>query len=278
MQQASRIRRTARAEMLGWCAVPLLLGSIPALAQTTGHGTATQTTAPRATAPRSTAPVPLHRAPAANNSVHNHTGSRAPAAYDDSAAPRPTWELPRTITPQWEIPSYNPVQPNPVQGNPRPHSRGYGYGFGYAGIPGYYIDPLALANQDNPDQQPNNAAPTPSGNEPSPQQGFAEDPNAPPPARAPYRGQNVVAAQPNNAGYGNAGPVTDGLDHPEVTLIFNDGRPPMKIHNYAVTASSIFVAEGGHQQQIPLSALDLNATVERNHAAGVDFSVPGGTR
>jgi hypothetical protein len=50
----------------------------------------------------------------------------------------------------------------------------------------------------------------------------------------------------------------------------------MKVQSYAVTGAAVYVAENGHQQRIPLSALDLTATVETNRAAGVDFEVPGG--
>ncbi len=305
--QHIRSREHAKAgRLLGWSALSLCMCGSAAPAQVTGHASGAQATAPRGiatrpTAPPATAPIshagpssPLqsghtgpggpvqnsHHVSGGPAGVHTHSGIRANSGYDsNSAAPRPTWEMPRTNTPQWETPGYNPVQPNPVQGNPvqRSHGGAYGYGGGY--YPGYYIDPLALATDEESDQGPdgqgaaNQAGPASGRQAYGPAQEFGDDPNARPLARAPYSGQQPVASQPVNPG-----PVTDGLDHPEITLIFNDGRKPMKIHSYAVTASSIFVAEGGRQQQIPLSALDLNATIARNRAAGVDFAVPGGTR
>jgi hypothetical protein len=200
--------------------------------------------------------------------VHvNATGSTT-----NSSAPMPTWELPRNITPQWEIPNtVNTVQPNDVRGNRVPRARG-AYGVGYA-VP-YIIDPYAFGNEIDADQgyadganaqQP--AAPVNAG---APQYDPSlGGPEAPPqgPGRVPYVPQQ-------NALTSNPGPITNGLDHPEVTLVFNDGRAPMKVRSYAVTGKAVFVAENGHQQQIPLSALDLPATVKENEAAGVDFELP----
>jgi hypothetical protein len=57
-------------------------------------------------------------------------------------------------------------------------------------------------------------------------------------------------------------------------LIFKDGRPPVQIHNYALTASTLFALDGETRQEIPLSVLDVQATVEANRAAGVDFALP----
>jgi hypothetical protein len=61
-------------------------------------------------------------------------------------------------------------------------------------------------------------------------------------------------------------------------LVFNDGRPPEKVNNYVLTGSSVFVAEDGHQRVIPVTDLDLPATIAQNREAGVDFELPGGSR
>jgi hypothetical protein len=63
-----------------------------------------------------------------------------------------------------------------------------------------------------------------------------------------------------------------------VTLVFNDGRPPLQVHDYALTGSSVFVAENGQQRVIPITDLDLPATIAQNRQAGVDFELPGGSR
>jgi hypothetical protein len=187
----------------------------------------------------------------------------------------PTWELPRNITPQWEIPhTVNNLQPNDVRGNRVPHARD-GYGVGYA-VP-YIIDPYAFGNEIDADQGYADQQPPAAANagapEYNPSLGGPEAPPQGPPGRAPYvQQQNGFTTQAPS----NPGPVTDGLDHPEVTLVFNDGRAPMKVHSYAVTGAAVYVAENGHQQRIPLNALDLPATLKTNQAAGVDFEVPGG--
>ena len=61
---------------------------------------------------------------------------------------------------------------------------------------------------------------------------------------------------------------------PATTLIFKDGRPPVQIHNYALTASTLYALDGDSRQEIPLSVLNVQATVETNRAAGVDFALP----
>jgi hypothetical protein len=110
-----------------------------------------------------------------------------------------------------------------------------------------------------------------------------------PPPRAPYApGGYPPPPQSNSpAGYPpppqsneqsaaqSAAAQSDGLDHPALTLVFNDGRPPMKVHSYVLTGTSVFVAEDGHQRVIPVADLDLPATVAQNRDAGVDFELPG---
>ncbi|MGC9197724.1 MAG: hypothetical protein ACP5E5_02165 [Acidobacteriaceae bacterium] len=63
-------------------------------------------------------------------------------------------------------------------------------------------------------------------------------------------------------------------DSSAVTLIFNDGRPPEKIHNYALTRTTLYVVAAGKHQQIPVSELNLAATEQVNQQNGVDFQLP----
>ncbi len=58
-----------------------------------------------------------------------------------------------------------------------------------------------------------------------------------------------------------------------VTLVFKDGRAPEKIHNYALTRTTLYVTDG-RRREIPVAALDLTATEQANRAAGVDFQLP----
>jgi hypothetical protein len=81
--------------------------------------------------------------------------------------------------------------------------------------------------------------------------------NAPPAFRPEYQGQ--------------AGPVHV---QPATTLIFKDGRPPVQVHNYALTASTLYALDGDSGQEIPLSLLNVPETVETNRKAGVDFALP----
>ena len=61
---------------------------------------------------------------------------------------------------------------------------------------------------------------------------------------------------------------------PTTVLIFKDGRPPEKVHNYALTGSTLYALDGDMNQEIPLALLNVPATVESNRAAGVDFALP----
>jgi hypothetical protein len=61
---------------------------------------------------------------------------------------------------------------------------------------------------------------------------------------------------------------------PTTTLMFKDGRTPVQVHNYALTASTLYALDGDSRQEIPLSLLDVPATVEANRKAGVDFALP----
>jgi hypothetical protein len=83
--------------------------------------------------------------------------------------------------------------------------------------------------------------------------------NAPPVFRPLYQGPSTFA------------PVAA---QPATTLIYKDGRAPMQVHNYALTASTLYALDGETRQEIPLSLLNVPATVEANRAAGVDFSLP----
>ncbi len=62
-------------------------------------------------------------------------------------------------------------------------------------------------------------------------------------------------------------------DSSPVTLVFKDGRPRETIHNYALTRTTLYVADARHQE-IPVAALDMAATERVNRAAGVSFELP----
>lgn len=62
-------------------------------------------------------------------------------------------------------------------------------------------------------------------------------------------------------------------DSEAVTLVFKDGRPPVKIHNYALTRTTLYVTDS-KPQEIPVADLDLAATEKVNREAGVKFQLP----
>jgi hypothetical protein len=63
-----------------------------------------------------------------------------------------------------------------------------------------------------------------------------------------------------------------------VILIYRDGRPPEQIQNYLATGSTLTVLDGGRRREIPLSALNIPATISANRQTGVDFQLPAITR
>jgi hypothetical protein len=130
---------------------------------------------------------------------------------------------------------------------------GYGFPVAYGALPYAGQEDAGGGPQQSNyvDQPPADYAPEP----PAPQ--VAD--NAAPTFRPPYQGPVVDA------------PVNP---QPATRLIFKDGRPPVEIHNYALTADTLYAMDGNSRQEIPLSALDVQATVEANRAAGVDFSLP----
>jgi hypothetical protein len=126
--------------------------------------------------------------------------------------------------------------------------------FGY-GLPLPYALPYGNDQYDTPQQAGNGDQPM-SDYGPEPPQLAA---NAPPSFRPGYQPQGEVA------------PVKA---QPTTTLIFKDGRPPVQVHNYALTASTLYALDGESRQEIPLSLLDVPATVAANRVAGVDFALP----
>jgi hypothetical protein len=114
-----------------------------------------------------------------------------------------------------------------------------------------------------PQQQADEAAVDYGTEPPGPQVGA----NGAPSFRAPYQGPYEGPYQgPSQAAPVHAQPVT--------VLIFKDGRPPEKVHNYALTGSTLYALDGDLRREIPLALLNVPATVEANRAAGVDFSLP----
>jgi len=78
--------------------------------------------------------------------------------------------------------------------------------------------------------------------------------------------------RPPYPGDGAAAPAISGMP---LTVIFKDGRAPIQVRNYLMTARILTDLDSYHYEQIPLDQIDLAATKRFNTFAGVDFQVPG---
>jgi hypothetical protein len=87
----------------------------------------------------------------------------------------------------------------------------------------------------------------------------------------PYTAENAAPAPVASAPTVVVAPSL--YDNDAVTLVFKDGRAPEKIHNYALTRTTLYVTDGRHRE-IPVAALDWAATEKVNRAAGVNFQLP----
>lgn len=186
----------------------------------------------------------------------------------------PSFSAPHSFAWPGRSPLMSPASRWP-SGNPnrRPSSpyrwNGVGYRgpYLYAGYPGLigYGFPLAYgAYGDYGDDQEDSVAPQPADyyapEPPAPQVAEYAPEYAPEPFRPAYQPGQVEFAPVH------AQPIT--------TLVFKDGRPPVEVHNYALTANTLYGLDGDARQEIPLSLLDIPATVETNRQAGVDFALP----
>ena len=74
-----------------------------------------------------------------------------------------------------------------------------------------------------------------------------------------------------------AQPTSSAENNEAVMLIFKDGRPPVQIHNYLLTRTTLYVQDQ-KRRDIPTDELDLVATAKVNQDAGVDFHLPNAPR
>ena len=64
----------------------------------------------------------------------------------------------------------------------------------------------------------------------------------------------------------------DAEDGLPTVLVFRDGRQ-REVTNYAIMGKTLFVL-AGERAKIPMSDLDVDATISANEKRGVDFRVP----
>ncbi len=168
----------------------------------------------------------------------------------------------------------------------------YAYNYGVYPYYPYYIDPWLFGPDwnDDSDQSAQNdyggnvpapypdygesayAEPGPEYDQPAPQ-GYAQQQPYPQNGDESYLPQPAPSSSPRQ-------PYTGGSTAPgpqqALTLIFNNGRPPETVYNYMLTASTLTVLDAQYQQ-IPVSQIDLPATVSANRAQGTNFQVPNAT-
>jgi hypothetical protein len=59
---------------------------------------------------------------------------------------------------------------------------------------------------------------------------------------------------------------------PAIFILCNGER--LESDHYLLTVDSLRVQQGGTEQKIPLSAVNLDATIAANHARGMDLKIP----
>src|SRR5215469_1748972 len=168
------------------------------------------------------------------------------------------------------------------------------YGHFYAGYPYLYapypypiftgyVDPWLFGPDDYDQDSSGYSAPPYNGTAPTPYpdngaqgyepQDYAPNPY-PAPDQTPSQSQQPSGHRPEYAPTGQpAGSPTPPVNEQAVTLIFNDGRRSETIHNYLLTSTKLTVLDARYRE-IPLSQIDIAATVAANRAAGIDFRVP----
>lgn len=158
----------------------------------------------------------------------------------------------------------------------RPY-RGHDRWGGYYGGPGYaFVTPYFLGYPDDFDAGDSSDA-TLSQNQPG---NGPDDAESDQQAELPPYPNYAPPTYPYNYGSANGSPSSASpapTSEQAVTLIFKDGRPPETIHNYLLTAKTLYVGDS-HRRAIPTADLDLAATEKANQDAGIDFAIPGATR
>jgi hypothetical protein len=144
-------------------------------------------------------------------------------------------------------------------------------------VPVGYGVPLGLSYLDEQDEtSAPQTAPQQANNPDQPMDDYAREAppegDAQPLFRPLYHGQGQDV-RPLYPGQGQT-LIAPLAAQPATTLIFKDGRKPLQVHNYALTTSTLYALDGESRQEIPLSLLNVPATVEANRAAGVDFALP----
>jgi hypothetical protein len=165
---------------------------------------------------------------------------------------------------------YGPVSFGPYSYGGYPYGSGYGYGYG---LPYYMYDSGAdvLDYQQMPAQsQAQQQQPMMLVQPPGPtvfdghgSQGYVPSPE---PMYDESAGKQPAPAPR---------PVATATPEPQVktVLVFRDGHQ-LEITNYAIADGTLLNLSGGGPRKIPISELDVKATMSANDERGVEFSLP----
>lgn len=133
------------------------------------------------------------------------------------------------------------------------------YGVGYWDDDGYFWDQPSDREQQPPDyaQQAPQASPQVVVVQDRQPRQSVPPPQSPKLVEVPESKEALAAAKPQ-------GP----------TLFVMKGGEKFESSNYLLTAQSVQLEDGNQRREIPLRALDLDATIAANHARGIDLTIP----
>ena len=145
-----------------------------------------------------------------------------------------------------------------------------GYGYPYVIDPGFY-DWGDTDSGDSGSSEDDSSGYASPGNGNSGYDASAYDQGGPAPAypatypdegfRPPYQPQAAPAPAA----------IAAPLPNQPLTVIFKDGRAPVRMQNYMMTATVLTDLDAQHYEQIPLDQVDEGATRQVNSAAGVEL-------
>ena len=198
-----------------------------------------------------------------------------PTPIGVSPAPAPAFPTPMGVPPMLPVPGANNTA-----GNSFHHHHHDSDGFARGAYPVYVpypvvVDPYSMyqASPDQADQETDDP-PVVQGptvferrtpGDVTATQSFAAEPSA---EEAAPAAPDASPAQPESANSQQVQP-----QEPNV-LVFRDGHQ-LEVQNYAIVGDFLYDFTPGHTRKVPLSQLDLPATVKANDDRGLDFTLPG---
>jgi hypothetical protein len=136
---------------------------------------------------------------------------------------------------------------------------GYGgyYGYPYYGYPGYFDD----YGYNSPDNYADDG-------------GYASDPGQPQEqAQIDRLEDEVNRLRQERDSAARSQPPSKADLHSLTELVFQD-KHTQEVQNYAIVGQTFWIFDGDQTKKVPLSALDISATIKANDSRGVEFALP----